>query len=699
MNLPPDYLERVYAGLLGKLIGVYMGRPIEGWTYERISAEIGEVWGYLHDRFGAPLVVTDDDISGTLAFLRALPEHGPDRAPTPAQIGQTWLNNIVEGKTILWWGGLGVSTEHTAYLRLKAGITAPESGSAGRNGRVIAEQIGAQIFIDGWAMVAPGDPERAADLARRAASVSHDGEAIYGAQVIAAMEALAFVEPRLERLHDEALRLIPADSIIARLIDDLREQRAAAEDWRSARALLAQRYGYDRYGGVCHIVPNHGVIHLSLLYGVDDFRRALMIANTCGWDTDCNAGSVGCLLGIRGGLAAIDADLRAPLADQLYLPTADGGRAITDAAREAVWIANRGRALAGAPPLLPKDGARCHFALPGSLHGFRSRTARLDNLGGALRVRFHGEAQVETPTFIPPEAIAMEGYPLLASPSLYPGQRVQAALRAPAEGAAEVIAQLAVCVYGTGDAVERINGPAIALSPGEAGTLEWRIPETDGAPICAVGLVLRAAAPQTAEAAALLEWLTWGGVPELTLKRPASGGALWRRVWVDGVDGMPDFGAHTVQIVQNEGTGLAIYGDSAWDDYEIELTVHLGLCEAAGIAVRVGGMRRWYALMFETDGRVQWVKQFDDTANVLADAAFDWQIDGAYRLRLRVEAARLGAWLEGEPLFTLEDSDRPLLRGAIGLICRRGTLATGAIALRPAARSDRITPKAENALQ
>ena len=43
-------------------------------------------------------------------------------------------------------------------------------------------------------MVVPGEPELAADLAKRAASVSHDGEAIFGAQVIAAMEAQAFVE-------------------------------------------------------------------------------------------------------------------------------------------------------------------------------------------------------------------------------------------------------------------------------------------------------------------------------------------------------------------------------------------------------------------------------------------------------------------------------------------------------------------------
>src|SRR5947199_881827 len=193
MILPPDYTERVYAGVLGKLIGVYLGRPFEGWTYDKIMAELGEVNYYVHEQLDVPLIVTDDDISGTFTFLRALPDYGNSRDLTPEQIGQTWLNYIVEGRTILWWGGLGNSTEHTAYLRLKAGIPAPRSGSITLNGKVVAEQIGAQIFIDGWGMVSPADPARAADLARRAASVSHDDEAIYGAQVIAAMEGQAYV--------------------------------------------------------------------------------------------------------------------------------------------------------------------------------------------------------------------------------------------------------------------------------------------------------------------------------------------------------------------------------------------------------------------------------------------------------------------------------------------------------------------------
>src|SRR5438045_8639512 len=177
-------------------------------------AELGEITYYVHERLGVPLIVTDDDISGTFTFLRALPDHGNSRELTAQQIGQTWLNYIIENRTILWWGGLGNSTEHTAYLRLKSGVPAPRSGSVALNSRWVAEQIGAQIFIDGWGMVSPGDPERAADLARRAASVSHDGEAIYGAQVIAAMEALAFVEPSLDQLLDTATGLIPRDSLI-----------------------------------------------------------------------------------------------------------------------------------------------------------------------------------------------------------------------------------------------------------------------------------------------------------------------------------------------------------------------------------------------------------------------------------------------------------------------------------------------------
>ena len=63
MTIPSDYYERVYAGVLGKIIGVYLGRPFEGWSYDRIMAKLGEIWYYVHEKLGVPLIVTDDDIS------------------------------------------------------------------------------------------------------------------------------------------------------------------------------------------------------------------------------------------------------------------------------------------------------------------------------------------------------------------------------------------------------------------------------------------------------------------------------------------------------------------------------------------------------------------------------------------------------------------------------------------------------------
>ena len=372
MSLPEDYLERVYAGVLGKIIGVYLGRPFEGWPYEAIIEHLGEINYYVHDRLGVPLIVTDDDISGTFTFVRALEDYGYDPEISPAQIGQTWLNYLIEEQTVLWWGGMGNSTEHTAYLRLKQGYEPPYSGSVELNGKVVAEQIGAQIFIDGWALVAPGDPEFAADLAARAGSVSHGGEAVYGAQCLAAMEAQAFVESDIDKLIDTGQSVIPQDSIIYAMIDDLREWRAKEPDWRKGRELLAERYGYHIYGGNCHMIPNHGLMILSLLYGDDDFQRTLMIVNTCGWDTDCNSGNIGCLMGIKDGLAglATGPDYRGPVADRLYIPTADGGNAITDAVTQTVRLVNTGRALRGQAPISPKDGARYHFDLPGAVQGF-----------------------------------------------------------------------------------------------------------------------------------------------------------------------------------------------------------------------------------------------------------------------------------------------------------------------------------------
>lgn len=704
MKLPEDYLQRVYAGVLGKIIGVYIGRPFEGWTYEHVSAELGEVRGYVNEHFNVPLIVTDDDITGTFTFIRALADHGFAANLSARQIGQSWLNYLIENKTILWWSGMGNSTEHTAYLRLKHGIPAPRSGSAELNGKVVAEQIGAQIFIDGWAMVCPGDPHRAVYFAGEAARVSHDGEAVYAAQLLAAMEALAFVVPSLERLQDEGLRMIPADSVIARLTRELRDRREKEADWRKTRAWLDEHYGYRRFGGNVHVVPNHGLIQLSLLYGGDDFNKTMMIVNSSGWDTDCNAGNVGCLLGIKNGLACFEGggvDWRGPVADRLYLPTADGGRAISDAAREALEIANMGRRLVSLPALRPKGGARFHFELPGSLQGFSAEdgtTLSLRNAAGYSRLgkrslelsfRHTASGQVSragTPVFIP----ALEtkhyfenpGYQLLASPAVYPGQTLTAWVSAAEENTGEVEAGLYLQYYDCEDQLQRVSGPSVRLLAGEEAEITWKMDDRAMTPIAWVGIEISSAV--ALEGKLYLDALGWQGSPDVEFVHGEGSGEMRRAAWVDGLDqGVQPWDQEHLRLVQNEGRGLVIQGAQEWQEYRVCADVTPHLAKAAGLAARVQGMRRYYALLLCEGQKARLVKVRDDEETVLAQADFDWQFGETASMCLEVKGHSLQAAVDGRLLFSVEDSEAPLDHGAVGLVVEEGRTATCQVRVSP----------------
>jgi ADP-ribosylglycohydrolase len=705
-DFPPDFLECTYAGVLGKLIGVYLGRPIEGWTFEHITAQFGEVRSYLHEARGLPLVVTDDDVTGTFAFARAMTDYDCDPGLTPAQIGQTWLNTIIENKTTLWWGGVGNSTEHTAYLRLARGISAPDSGSSRLNTVVVSEQIGAQIFVDGWAMMAPGDPILAADFARRAGSVSHDGEALHAAAVIAAMEAQAFVERDIDKLLETGLSVIPADCLIATLIRDLRSWHASEPDWRVARQHLERDYGYERFGGDVHVVPNHGLIILALLYGEGDFGRSMMIVNTSGWDTDCNAGNLGCLLGIRGGLPALETgvDWRTPVADRLFLPGPDGDRFVTDALTETYHLVNAARRLRGLEALHPKNGARFHFSLPGSVQGFQTDNApeargmlHLENapLGNtrALAMRYPNlesgrVARAYTQTFLPPEIPLTPTpgvpnpwkYQPLGAPSLYPGQTVRATLEANIENRGAVTACLYLRRYDVTDHLERVYGPQATLEPGMRHDLTWTLEGGRGEPIAEIGVELRAESQNNG--CVFLDRLGWDGEPDVILGRPVVDGAYWRRAWVEAVDRADRRYPEDYRIVQNRGTGLLLTGSRRWRDYQVSATLEPALSERSGLAVRVQGLKRYYALMFSAEGELQLLKVLDGDT-VLARADHPWQRGKRYALRLEARGARIRAFVDGRLVFDVTDETRPLLEGGVALTVSEGRLSSGAVRVQP----------------
>jgi ADP-ribosylglycohydrolase len=701
MSVPADYLERVYAGVLGKLIGVYLGRPFEGWTYQRIMRELGPIEYYVHDRLGVPLVVTDDDVSGTFTFVRALAEHGVKEDLSAEEIGKTWLNSIIEQRSILWWGGRGNSTEHTAWLNLSRGVPAPKSGSIEVNGEAVAEQIGAQIFIDGWALVAPGKPKLAARLAEAAGSVSHDGESVYAAKLLAAMEAEAFVSTDIDHLLDVGLSVIPGNSLIARLITDVRGWRKQFPDWRDAREKIEEQYGYDKFPGACHVVPNHALIILALLYAPNDFHTAMTIVNTAGWDTDCNSGNVGCLLGIMLGLKGLEGgpDWRGPLADRTLVSASDGSYAVNDAVRISYDIANLGRGLAGLEPLpLPKAGvAQFHFSLPGSVQGFMADADNVQpdllqiqhgelSTGPALALRFKGLARGRataalTPVFAPPNVGEMRTYDLQSSPRVYPGQRLRASVAADNVNTGPVAISLRIMAYGRDDLLFPLDGPVATLAAGEGRVIEWTIPDLDGQPIQQIGIAL-AAAGSRVDGVVWLDWLGWSGAPQLALHRPKEPSAFWRQSWVNNVSFFSKNFASAFRISQDRGTGLIIHGARDWTDYRVssELTIHHG--EGAGLAARVQGLRRYYAVVLEPGGKARLIKVRDNERKVLAEAPFPWTLEKAYQFSIEAHGDEIVARVDGAQLRA-KDETTPFADGGIGLIIAEGAVSTDLVEVAP----------------
>ncbi len=430
-----------------------------------------------------------------------------------------------------------------------------------------------------------------------------------------------------------------------------------------------------------------------------------MITNTAGWDTDCNSGNVGCLMGIKNGLAGIDAgpDWRGPVADRLYLSTADGGRAITDAVAEAYDVVNIGRALQGFDPLAPKNGARFHFELPGSVQGFQSEASvetcgavTVENVEGhsrrgrrSLQVRYRGIApgcamRVATATFVPPEAIAMPLYALLASPTLYSGQTVRAGLMADGSNDGPTMCRVYLQVYAENDKLMRMYGPEVVLQASGSQVFEWRVPATDGQPIAAIGIEIGADDHQAVhvEGAVYLDFLHWDGIPAVSFNRTSVGGTMWRRAWIAGVDQEDGRWPEAYRLIQNDGVGLLIQGTRAWTDYTVAATMRPHMATRAGIAARVQGVRRWYGLLLCADGRARLVKALDGE-QVLAAADCHWELDRTYDLVLSVRGDELVGVVDGQELFRVVDDDRPLLSGAIGLVADEGRVDIDAVSVRP----------------
>ena len=247
----------------------------------------------------------DDDTNYTVLYQQIIEKYGRDF--TPADVAKTWLNCQPKDAYC--------TAERVAYCNFVNGFQPPMSAMYQNAYR---EWIGAQIRGDYFGYINPGKPELAAEMAWRDACISHVKNGIYGEMFVAAMLSVAAVTDNIRDIILGGLAQIPHTS---RLYEAVMQVLTGFEHGISQddcfRAIHEQFDEHTSHGW-CHTIPNAMIVVATLLYGGGDYSKSICMAVQAAFDTDCNAATVGSILGMAYGSAIIDEYWRKPIADKIH---------------------------------------------------------------------------------------------------------------------------------------------------------------------------------------------------------------------------------------------------------------------------------------------------------------------------------------------------------------------------------------------
>ncbi|MFW6189486.1 MAG: ADP-ribosylglycohydrolase family protein [Planctomycetota bacterium] len=295
-TITPDrrtYRDKVLACWLGKNIGGTLGAPYE-------------TQKHVHDlEFYDPVPeepLPNDDLDFQLVWLKMLEEEGV--CPTLPDFADYWTRYL----SAYPWNEYGFCRRNLAR-----GLLPPISGCFEN---YYVDEMGSPIRSEIWACTAPADPQLAAARAWSDSALDHaGGEGMLGEMFWAAVESAAFVIEDPVRLIRIGLNMIPVPSAVSRVVREALWCRRNGLRWAEARQRIATTFGHSQ---PCNAVPNHGFMILGWLYG-RDFGDRLCKAVNCGYDTDCTGATLGSVLGIVGGTAAIPERWRRPVGEGIVL--------------------------------------------------------------------------------------------------------------------------------------------------------------------------------------------------------------------------------------------------------------------------------------------------------------------------------------------------------------------------------------------
>ncbi len=282
-----ELADKIRGGLLGQMLGNLNGLPHE----MKYIDEPGNVKNYVPSLPDGAW--SDDDTDFEWVYVVEMQKH---RTPflSHEQIFHFWKERINKR---IWCSNL------FARMLMDIGIKPPYTGNVIFNPWA-SFNISGQFLCETFGLMAPAMPQTAARIGLNYTTVAIGGEPAQATQFFTAMIAAAFLENDVDKILDEGLRAVDSRSILPQIINDVRTwHRVHPHDWRTTRKLLKEKY--TREGGNFRDVNgyelNTGSIIAALLYGDGDFSESLKYAFNFGWDADCNAATVGTIVGVMTG--------------------------------------------------------------------------------------------------------------------------------------------------------------------------------------------------------------------------------------------------------------------------------------------------------------------------------------------------------------------------------------------------------------
>lgn len=517
---------------------------------------------------------------------------------------------------------------------------------------------------------------------------------------IAACISASFIEQDIEIIIKTGLSIIPSDCEYYRMSQEVIQfYHEHPEDWRRCFKFVKDNFGYDRYPGACHIIPNSAVIILSLLYSDGDFSKAINICIMCGWDTDCNVANVGTIMGVRNGLKGIDyKKWRKPINDFLACSRVIGSLNIMDIPWAAAYIANLAYKIAEEEPpaqwktILEEKAAKFHFEFPGSTHSFRicsdiegsleynlcHTTEEVHSGTGALKVVAKPlmggkELRIFHKTYYRPKDFHDSRYDPSFSPILYPGQMVTGYVMVPKETTFKVLA----CLYvKDGNSQKYIKGKDIQLIPGVWEKLSFGIPHIDSACLEEAGVLITPMNGWHATLVAYLDDFDFSGRPDYNIEFSKERMEVWNTLHQEVSQFTYLKGIWTLEDGLLSGSccdfGEAYTGGYDWKNYCFQATLIPQTGEYHNINFRVEGAIRSYAVGLAPQNKLAILKN-KNGYRTLKEIDFPWENGKEYTLKVEVKGPKISIIHDGQVLMEYIDQDKPYLYGQIGASVRQGS--------------------------